>query len=249
MVRRLRIRVEYDGTEFSGWQVQPDKITVQGELIRAFETFLRSQVHLIGSGRTDAGVHARWQVVHVDIAEEIAANIDLNRLIRAISAIAGRGIAVKEADWAPEGFHARFSARERRYRYRMSLVPQALRSHMVCQVRSPLDIEAMNEAAGYLVGKYPATSFCAAYAKNIDAVVDVRRAELSETGDILNFDIAADRFVTQMVRIIVGTLIDVGRGRRSPGDIPGLIQARDRKLAGQTAHPRGLCLEYVEYET
>ena len=241
---RLRFVVEYDGTGFSGWQIQPDKRTVQGELIRAFELATRQQVHLVGSGRTDAGVHARMQVAHVDLQEPVD---DLSRIQRSVRGITGPEIAIRDLTPAPEGFHARYSARERRYRYRMTLEPHALARHMEWLLRGRVDLEAMQAAAPAFEGEYSGRSLCAAFAPNRDAVVKVRHARITHDGDMVYFDVAANRFVTQMVRIMVGTLVEIGQGRREIDSIKPMIALHDRTAAGPTAPPHGLCLEYVEY--
>ena len=241
---RYRFAVEYDGSGFAGWQVQPAQQTVQGELIRAFETATRSEAQVVGSGRTDAGVHARGQVAHVDLPQ---AAEDLPRLERSVGAIAGPDISIRDLAPAEEGFHARFSARERRYRYTIALRPHALARRVEWLLHGRLDADAMDEAASAFIGTYPATSLCAAHAPDRDAVVAVKLARITLEGDRIFFDVAADRFVTHMVRIMVGTLVEVGRGRRDAGSVRDLLTARDRSAAGPTAPPHGLCLEHVEY--
>lgn len=278
---RLRVDLEYDGTDFAGWQVQPGCRTVQGELTEAFRTILRCPVRIVGAGRTDAGVHARGQVAHLDVppdvmpsgesaalASEASDSRDagrilrlvqdgkdkalliayLNRLRTGVNALTGPDIAVKDVTVADEGFHARFSARARTYCYRVALRPVALNRKMVWMIRRELDRPLMEQALPHLVGRYPATSWCATHGSNRDAVVEVRSAHLLDESDgVLAFEITADRFVTHMVRTIVGTLVEVGCGKRSPEGIRQLIEARDRRLAGPTAPACGLCLEHVDY--
>jgi len=245
MTRRVRLDIEYDGTGFAGWQIQPGQRTVQGELGRALTILAKTDVRVVGSGRTDAGVHAREQVAHADVPVGILD--DAERLRRSVQGIVGPEIAIRRLTCVPADFHARFSARERRYCYRIALLPHALTRQMEWLHRGRLDVEEMTHAAGHFVGQYPATSFAAAHADDRDAVVDVRTSKLENRGELLEYEITADRFVTHMVRIIVGTLVEVGRGRRGADSIPELVRARDRTLAGATAPPHGLCLEHVEY--
>lgn len=246
---RLRVDLEYDGTDFAGWQVQPDRRTVQGELIDAFTTVLRSPVRIVGAGRTDAGVHARGQVAHVDVPEGHAPDVlPLERVIAGVNALTGPDVAVTAAAVAPDGFHARFSARSRTYRYRIARQPIALGRTMVWVARRHLDWLLMERALPHLLGRYPATSWCAAHGADRNGMVEVMSAHFIDEGNgVVAFEITADRFLTQMVRTIVGTLVEVGRQRRLPESVRDLIAARDRTLAGPTAPACGLCLEKVEY--
>ncbi len=245
MMQRIRLDLEYDGTGFAGWQMQPGQRTVQGELVRAFAILAREDVRVIGSGRTDAGVHARGQVAHADLRESMLC--ERESLRRSIQGIVGPEIAIRGLTPVGPEFHARFSARERRYCYRIALWPHALTRHMEWLRRDNLDIEAMSRAAAAFEGTYPATSLAAAHADDRNAVVEVRRSRLTRIDDRLECEVAANRFVTHMVRIIVGTLVETGRGRRQPESIPELLAAQDRTQAGPTAPPHGLCLEHVEY--
>ena len=247
MSARVRLDIEYDGTEFAGWQIQPRDRTVQGELRDALRTVLRDDdVTIVGAGRTDAGVHARGQVAHVDVPDDAP---EPYRIAAGVNAITGRDVAVARVTPVGGDFHARFSATARTYRYRIARVPTALDHRLVWHVASDLDVEAMRAASLALVGKYPATSWCAARARDTNAVVDVRSARVFEVGDEIVFDILANRFVMHMVRAIVGTLVEIGRHARPQDSIPELIAAQDRSCAGETAPPRGLCLENVEYGT
>ncbi len=246
MSRRLRLDIEYDGTDFAGWQIQPNERTVQGEITEALTTILRQPVTITGAGRTDAGVHARGQVAHCDVPDDAP---EPYRILAGVNALTGRDIAVYAVRYVPDDFHARFSARSRTYAYRIALRPTALDCRVTWQAPCEFNVPAMQQAASYLIGKYPATTWCSSAADDPNAVVDVRSATLSVTGSQLVFAIRADRFVMHMVRTIVGTLVEVGCGKRSAESIPDLIAARDRSAAGETAPARGLCLEHVEYET
>ncbi|HDS74762.1 MAG TPA: tRNA pseudouridine(38-40) synthase TruA [Firmicutes bacterium] len=243
MSRRLRLDIEYDGTDFAGWQIQPNERTIQGEIAEALSTILRQPVSITGAGRTDAGVHARGQVAHVDVPDDAP---EPYRILAGVNALTGRDIAVYAARYVSDDFHARFSARSRTYAYRISLRPTAIDRRLTWQVPGELDVVAMQQAAERLVGRYPATTWCAAGAEDRDAIVDVRSAKVSVVGPQLVFAIRADRFVMHMVRTIVGTLVEIGHGKRTAQSIPDLIDARDRSSAGETAPARGLCLEHVE---
>lgn len=242
--RRVRFDIQYDGTEFSGWQIQPDLRTVQGELADALKTISGVAIGITGSGRTDAGVHARGQVAHADVPVEI----ELHRISEGVNALTGPDIAVTAVTEVPESFHARFSARRRTYVYRIARHPLALERNYVWYCRSRLDVDRMIEAAPHFVGTYPATAFSSQRANNADALVRVEFAELQRVPYGVAFEIRADRFVMHMVRTIVGTLVEIGQGKQSADGIPELIQSRNRSLAGQTAPACGLCLERVEYE-
>ena len=243
-VRRLRLDIEYDGTDFAGWQVQPDCRTVQGEIGTALETIVGRPVSVVAAGRTDAGVHARAQVAHVDVPD---LGFDLDRLTKSVGALTGPDVAIIRVTDVPDDFHARFSAVSRTYVYRMSRRQRALDRAFVLRLRGDVDIRAMRQAAVHFVGRYAATSLCAAGAQDADAEVCVESAHLTDNGDQISFEITADRFVMHMVRIVVGTLLEVARGNRDADSVIGLIGAKDRSQAGPTAPACGLCLERVGY--
>ncbi len=245
-VRVARIVLAYDGTDFHGWQAQPGLRTVQGELATALRRIIPLDVLPPGAGRTDAGVHARGQVA----SAPVAGHKSVERLARALRRLLPEDVVALEVGGEPEGFHARFSARARHYAYRMLLRPDPLRRRDHLLVRGHLDVAAMREAAATLVGDHDCASFCVATsAEQGKTVCRIRRSELvaEPSGDALTYQIAADRFLHSMVRSIVGTLLEIGRGRRAAGSISAILQARDRRAAGVTAAALGLCLERVEY--
>ena len=243
-MQRLRLDIEYDGTDFAGWQAQPRLRTVQGMIGDALETILKCPVNVVGAGRTDAGVHARGQVAHVDVP---GLELDTRRLGEGINAMAGRDVAIRRVTAVPREFHARFSAISRTYRYRMSRAKRALDRTTVWRLRGEVDTVEMNRASTLVVGRYVATSWCAAAADDREAEVDVARARLFEEDDLIVFEITANRFVMHMVRTIIGTLVQVGMGRRTAESVAETIAAKDRSLAGPTAPAHGLCLEHVGY--
>jgi tRNA pseudouridine38-40 synthase len=244
---RLAMVVEYDGTEYSGWQIQPDKPTIQGALERALEIALGQTVRVESAGRTDAGVHARGQVV----AFSTERTPDLGSLQRSLNALAGTGIGIRSLRAAPADFDPRRDARRRLYEYHIHNHPwpSPFCRRYSWQVRDPLTLGPMRDAAALLVGERDFRSFQAA---DCDAKSSIRRifeSTLVEAGDDLVYCVTATAFLRHMVRTIVGTLVEVGRGERSVEAFRDLIAARDRTRAGRTAPPHGLCLVRVEYDT
>lgn len=244
---RVRVDLAYDGGAFSGWQIQPDRRTVQGVLRHEASRLLGYRPTVVGAGRTDAGVHARGQVAHLDVRSLQ----ECERLVRALPRTVPQDIQITDVRQVARGFNARLSAVWRRYSYHILLGRDIFRPH-VWQVdptaQRPLDRAAMEEAAGLLVGGHDFSSFCKTASLKADGNVcrvDVCGFEWPDGGIILH--VRADRFLHHMVRTIAGTLMDVGRGRRQPADIPRILAARDRRRAGGMAPACGLFLEEVAY--
>ncbi len=240
-----QMTVEYDGTDWHGWQIQPDENTIQGELEQALGIICRTEVPVVGSGRTDAGVHARGQIAHFILEHPI----ELSRLANSLNGVLPTSISVRNLQAVPDKFHARFDAISRRYSYTIQTVPAALGSKFSWFIRPSPDIAEMISAAPYLVGKNDYSAFCTTKSETKNRVCNITHASWSPgpPDGCWVFQIEADRFLHGMVRAIVGTLIEIGHGKRSPESIIKIIGSRDRRDAGATAPAKGLVLETVGY--
>lgn len=254
-MRRARVTVAYDGTDFHGFAENRDVRTVMGELRTAIEKVVRRRVDLVGAGRTDAGVHAWGQVISCDLP----ANCDLVGLTRRVNSMCGPQIAVRDWAWADDGdFSARFSATFRHYRYDVlnSPIGNPFLTRNSWHVPEPLNLWAMRLACDPLIGEHDFAAFCREPKvpdgeKRASLVRMVYLAEWNpvagEVADLLRFEIRANAFCHQMVRSIVGTMIDVGLGKIHAGDMRGILLNRSRKAAGPVAPPHGLVLWEVGY--
>lgn len=242
-----RLVLEYDGTDFAGWQVQArGERTVQGTLIEALEHLSGGRARVTGSGRTDAGVHAEGQVAGVALERDFGPE----ELMRALNALLPADVAVREAHRAAEDFDARRHAVGKIYRYGVwnAAVPSPLRLRRWHHVAAPLDVAAMARAAGLLVGEHDFAAFQAAGSDVVDSVRELRRFEVGgQPGSEIVLECEGGGFLRKMVRNLVGTLLEVGHGRRDAGSMTGLLASRERGLAGATAPARGLCLVAVHY--
>jgi tRNA pseudouridine38-40 synthase len=243
-MQNIRLVIEYDGTDFCGYQRQPDVRTVQGELEIALESLTKSPVSVTAAGRTDAGVHAMGQVVNFYVSERYpltAFQFGLNTKLP-------HDVRVIAADRVAEQFHARYDAIDRHYRYHITSRVRAIGRRYVWFNETPLDIGDLRCASESLLGKHDFTSFCQSDADVKHHVCHVTGAEWSEREGDYVFDIFANRFLHNMVRIIVGTLFDVGRGRLTVDNFRDILKKRDRMSASATAPARGLVLVQVRYQ-
>jgi tRNA pseudouridine38-40 synthase len=242
----VKLVVEYDGTRYVGWQVQPNGLAVQEVVERALATLHHGPRRVTAAGRTDAGVHALGQVV--SFREDRP--LPLSAYVQGMNALLPDDVAVRAASVEPDGFDARRSARGKRYRYRIvnGAVRAPLSRFYAWQIFRPLDLAAMRAAAAPLVGRQDFAAVQAADCPARHAVRHVWRLAVVEApADRVEVVVEATAFVKHMVRNLVGTLVEVGLGRRAAASIPALLEARDRTRAGRTAPAQGLCLEEVFY--
>ena len=247
----FKLTVQYDGTDFHGWQVQAGERTVQGELTRVLSLLEGKDVFVCGSGRTDAGVHAEGQVANVKIERAFTPD----KLRSAINGNLEKDLRVMAVEEVGDSFHARFSAKGKTYRYRLVNAPVIspfLVRYSAHETR-PVDLTSMQQAAELFVGKHDWTAFSAAQSDSEDRVRTVTEFSVSETADgcpggrMIEFKVSGDGFLRYMVRSLVGTLLEVGRSERDFDTIRAALETRDRKLAGATAPAHGLTLLKVFY--
>ncbi|MGH9001483.1 MAG: tRNA pseudouridine(38-40) synthase TruA [Acidimicrobiia bacterium] len=243
---RLRIVCAYDGTDFHGFAAQPDVRTVAGELTRALEKVLRHPVDLVCAGRTDAGVHAWGQVVHLDTAS----GADPDRLARAVNGMLAPEVVVRSCEPAAGGFDARRSAQWRLYRYSVlnRPSPDPFLARYAWWVPGELAFPSMQAGADPFVGHHDFAAFCRAGPDGATTVREIHDSYWEDLGDgRYRYTIRGRAFCWQLVRSIVGTLVEVGAGTRRAGEIMGMLRAKDRSVAGKVAPPHGLCLWEVGY--
>lgn len=243
MTRNIKLRIEYDGTDFSGWQVQPKLRTVQGEIQEKLKTILKQDISLVGSGRTDAGVHALGQVANFRTESQL----ETESIMKALNGILPGDIMIVKADEVDLDFNARFSARSRTYRYRIHLGRTAILRNYLWQVLYSLNLQSMLDATQHVLGEQDFSSFCVAESAKDNNLCNVISATWKRAGSELTFQIEANRFLHAMVRSLVGTLVEVGRGYFSVSDFVDIMKAKDRKKAGPTAPAGGLYLVEVNY--
>jgi tRNA pseudouridine38-40 synthase len=244
---RYRLTIEYDGTPFVGWQVQPDGVSVQGALETAIRKLTGEAAGMRGAGRTDAGVHARGQVAHVDLERDWSADKlrdGLNFYLKP------QPIVVLAASDVPCGFDARFSATARHYLYRIlpRRAPPALERHRVWWIPRTIDAEAMNDAATVLVGRHDFTTFRAVQCQAKSPVRTLDRLDVIQDGDEIHIRASARSFLHNQVRSLVGSLKLVGDGKWTRDDLRAALEARDRTACGAVAPAAGLYLMRVDYE-
>jgi tRNA pseudouridine38-40 synthase len=244
---RMKVTVAYDGTDFAGYQIQPSGRTVQGTIQSVLQKVHKGEpVNISASGRTDAGVHALGQVFHFDTDM----NIPAEAWSKALNAMLPQDIFIKKVEKATDSFHSRFSAVSKEYHYKLliSNQPDVFRRNHMFHYPYPLNIHDIQKACSYFLGTYDFTSFSSARSEVADKVRTIFALELTKEGDILTFKIRGSGFLYNMVRIIVGTLLEVGQGKRKPEAIMTTIAGKDRALAGKTAPAHGLYLHQVYYQ-
>jgi tRNA pseudouridine38-40 synthase len=242
----VKLVLEYDGTSYAGWQRQPDQLTVQEAIERAIRQVTQTTVSVIGAGRTDSGVHARGQVASFRIEHDWPAS----SWTRALNAVLPKDITVRSSSLMDDRFHAQHDARGKLYTYRILHRPArpTIDRAFVWHIYKPLDHAAMQQAASTLIGPHDFSSFEGSLTDNDNPICRLQRLEVIRHDDKIFIEAYADRFLKHMVRAIVGTLVEVGLGKRAPDSLTEVLRARDRSAAGQTAPPQGLYLMRVDYD-
>jgi tRNA pseudouridine38-40 synthase len=246
-MRNIKITIEYDGKNFAGWQVQPGKESIQGAIQKALKEITGEDIEIYSSGRTDAGVHALNQVANF----KTNSTIDTSKFAYALNSKLPNSIVVKSAEEVSERFHARYNCKEKTYKYIINNneFPSALDRYREFHMPLKLVFEAMKEATSYFVGEHDFAGFkSSGGAPKKTTVRTIKKATITKSKDNrITIELTGDGFLYNMVRIISGTIVDVGLGRINVKDIPKIIESKDRKKAGKTLPPHGLYLVNVKY--
>ena len=246
-MRNIKLIIEYDGKDFNGWQKQPNKLNIQGEIEKAIERITGEQVDLTASGRTDAGVHAIGQVANF----KTNSNIPIEKIPVAINSNLKKSIIIKSAEEVDERFHSRLNCKKKTYRYIInnSKYGTAIYRNLETHIPMELDIKKMKEAIKYFEGEHDFKAFKASGTSSKSSVRTIYKAEVIDAGnERIYIELTGNGFLYNMVRIISGTLVDVGLGKIEPKEIKEIIELGKRENAGKTLPPQGLYLVKVEYE-
>jgi len=246
-MQTLKLTIQYDGTQFLGFQRQKSGRTVQGEIEKAFQRFLNKKINLIGSSRTDSGVHALAQVAHVKISKN---GMTLTRIQKALNAHLSKDCVISKIQKVTDDFHARYQAKGKIYEYRLwnSPLRTPILDRHVYHHHRKLDLGQIKKAARFFVGKHDFKSFQSSGGnKEMSTVRTLKRLSIKQEGSLIRFIFEGDGFLYNMVRNIIGTLIWVGEGKISPKEIPAILRLKDRKKAGPNASAKGLFLVKVKY--
>jgi len=245
-VRNIKLTIEYDGTGYHGWQIQPNCKTIQAILEEKIGVVTGEKVSLVASGRTDAGVHALGQVANF----RTSSRIPTEDMGRAVNSLIPGDIAIREVEEISEDFHARFSAKSKLYEYRIlnRPVPSPMERNFSWHISRKLELNKMRQAAEVLLGKHDFSSFRSAHSDNFNPVRTLMIVEIRRRRNrIVTIRMRANAFLKQMARNIVGTLVSVGKNKINPEDLKAILEARDRTAAGRLAPPQGLCLMWIKY--
>jgi len=242
-MRTIKLTIEYDGTDFLGWQTQAEGRTVQEEITKVLEQVLQRPTTLTGAGRTDSGVHARGQVASFRSETQMGTG----SLLSALNGLLPDDIVIRSVEDVPAEFHARYSARERFYRYTIALAPAALGRRYYWYVKYDLHADSMNQVASQVTGTHDFEAFSRFDPEAKHYLCTITSSVWTSSPDRLHYEICGNRFVHGMVRALVGTMVDVGRGYTSVDGFAEILASRDRRRAGMAAPPQGLVLEEVRY--
>ncbi len=244
-MRNIRLLIEYDGTNYAGWQIQKNAKSLQGTLESALRRITCEKVKLFSCGRTDSGVHAQGHVANFKADSKIS----LINLQRGLNSVLPKDIVIKKAEEVPLDFNSRYDAKSKVYRYTIlnRLYPAALYRNYFHYVPYKLELNTMRREAKHLLGRHDFKSFQAADRKERSSVRTIKKLNIKRKSDFIEIEIEADGFLYNMVRNIVGTLIEIGRGRFQVGSMKKILKAKNRETAGPTAPAKGLCLVRVKY--
>lgn len=244
-MRNIKLIIEYDGKGFNGWQKQPNKLNIQGEIEKAIFEITGENIDLIASGRTDAGVHSLGQTANF----KTNSNIPIEKIPIAINSKLKKSIVIKDAEEVEERFHSRYSVKSKTYRYTInnSKYGSAIYRNVEFHYPYELDVQKMNMASKYFEGEHDFKAFKASGTSSKSSVRTIYKANVYQNEDRIYIELTGNGFLYNMVRIIAGTLVDVGTGKISPEEIIDIIDSKDRKNAGKTLPANGLCLVKVEY--
>lgn len=244
-MRNIKLTIEYDGKKFGGWQKQPTKLNIQGEIEQAIKDITGEEVELNASGRTDAGVHSLGQVANF----KTNSNIEIEKMAIAINSKLKKSIVIKKAEEVPDNFHARYSCKGKKYRYIINNSYQgtAIYRDLECHIPQKLDIEKMKKAIKYFEGEHDFKGFRASGTSSKNSIREIYKAEVIQNGERIIIELTGNGFMYNMVRIIAGTIVEVGLGKINPDQIPEIIEAKDRNKAGKTLPAHGLYLVEVYY--
>ena len=245
-MRNIKLVIEYDGKEFNGWQKQPTKLNIQGTIEQAIKMITGEDVDLTASGRTDAGVHAFGQVANFKTNSEIS----IEKLPLAINSQLKNSIVIKEAEEVDERFHSRYNAKHKTYRYIInnSKCGTAIYRNLEYSYPFKLDAEKMKQASKYFEGEHDFKAFKSSGTSSKNSVRTIYKAIVKQEGEKIIIELTGNGFLYNMVRIISGTLLDVGLGKIQPEEIPEMIESKDRQRAGKTLPAHGLYLVEVKYD-
>ena len=244
-MRNIKLIIEYNGKGFNGWQKQPNKLNIQGEIERAIGELTNEEINLIASGRTDAGVHSFGQTANFYTNSKIP----IEKFAIAINSKLKKTIVIKSAEEVDEKFHSRYSVHNKRYRYIINNSEQGTAIYKDLEYHMPvkLNVDKMKEAIKYFEGKHDFSAFKASGTSSKSSVREIYKAEIIDKDEKIYIELTGNGFLYNMVRIIAGTLVDVGTKKIKADDIPTIIKNGDRKCAGKTLPPNGLFLLKVEY--